>query len=69
MNESQIRITNQAIKRMSSLTRMEREELLSKVNLRTVIDKARELDIDNVLTDAIFMDMRQRLGDAFEETT
>jgi hypothetical protein len=48
---------------------MEREELLSKVNLRTVIDKARELDIDNVLTDAIFMDMRQRLGDAFEETT
>lgn len=69
MNESQIRITDQAIKRMSSLTRMEREELLSKVNLRTVIDKARELDIDNVLTDAIFMDMRQRLGDAFEETT
>lgn len=63
-----IRITDQAVIRMSSLTRKEREEILSKANLRTVIDKARELDIDNVLTDAIFMDMKQRLGDAFEET-
>ena len=63
-----IRITDQAVIRMASLTRKEREEILSKANLRTVIDKARELDIDNVLTDAIFMEMKQRLGDAFEET-